>query len=455
MALRSINPTTETLIKEFDELSQAAIDQKLAAAQTAYESWRTTSMAERSKLLHKAAEVLRQKKSDIAHIITNEIGKTLAASEAEIEKCAAVCDYYADNAETFLSPETIESDASRSYVRFEPLGVILAVMPWNFPLWQVFRFLAPALMAGNVGVLKHASNAQMSAEAIENVIIEAGFPDNTFQNLAISSGKVEYVIDSQFVQAVTLTGSEHAGSQVAMQAGKEIKKAVLELGGSDPFVVLDDANIDDAVEAAVTGRMQFNAGQSCISAKRFIVSQSIAKEFIDKLVTAVGELTTGDPNDEATNVGPLVNEQGLKTIDEQVKTSVENGAALLAGGEKLDRSGFFYAPTVLASVTKGMPVYDEEVFGPVFPVITFADEDEAIRIANDTRYGLGATIFSGSVERALKLAERIDSGQVFINQPVKSDPRLPFGGIKKSGFGRELSHFGIREFVNVKTISIK
>ncbi|MFO0781404.1 MAG: NAD-dependent succinate-semialdehyde dehydrogenase [Candidatus Saccharimonadales bacterium] len=455
MALRSINPTTEEVIQEFDELSAEAIEQKLALAQSTFETWRNTSFEERATLMHKAAQNLRDSKAELALVMTREVGKTLTASEAEIEKCALTCDYYADNAATFLSEESVETDAGQSYVRFDPIGVVLAVMPWNFPLWQVFRFAAPALMAGNVGILKHASNVQMSGQAIEKVFVDAGFPEGAFLNLEIGSAKVEAIIRDPRVKAATLTGSEYAGSQVAKVAGEEIKKTVLELGGSDPFIVFADADIDQAVSGAVTGRMQFNAGQSCIAAKRFIVEESIASEFADKLTTAVEELVVGDPESAETSVGPLASKQQLDDIEKQVTASVEAGATLLCGGKRKGGKGYFYEPAVLANVTKGMPVYDEEVFGPALPIISFKTNEEAIAIANDSEYGLGATIFSSDTNKAQNIARDIDSGAVFINNPVKSDPRLPFGGVKKSGYGRELSHYGIREFVNVKTVWIK
>lgn len=455
MALRSINPATEEVIQEFDELSLEVVEQKLALAQSAFESWRETSFEERAELMHKAAQILRNNKSELALTMTREVGKTLSASEAEIEKCALTCDYYADNAIKFLAEETVETDAGSSYVRFDPIGIVLAVMPWNFPLWQVFRFAAPALMAGNVGVLKHASNVQMSGQAIEKVFVDAGFPEGAFLNLEVGSAKVEAIIRDPRIKAATLTGSEYAGSQVARVAGEEIKKTVLELGGSDPFIVFADADIDKAVEGAVIGRMQFNAGQSCIAAKRFIVEESIAAEFADKLKTAVEDLVVGDPESSETTVGPLASKQQLDDITKQVDDSVAAGATLLCGGKRKGDTGYFYEPAVLSNVTKGMPVYDEEVFGPALPVISFKTAEEAISIANDSAYGLGATIFSNDTNKAQTLARDIDSGAVFINNPVKSDPRLPFGGVKKSGYGRELSHYGIREFVNAKTVWVK
>ncbi len=455
MALRSINPATEEVIQEFEELGGKQIEQKLAAAQTAFEKWRDVSFAERAKLMKRAAEVLRAQKSELAAVMTSEMGKTLSAAEAEVEKCAATCDYYADKAAKFLAPEKIETDAHESYARFDPIGVVLAVMPWNFPLWQVFRFAAPALMAGNTGLLKHASNVQLSGQAIEKVFVEAGFPAGAFANLEIGSAKVDAIIRDRRVKAVTLTGSEYAGSQVAKTAGEMIKKTVLELGGSDPFIVLASADLDAAAKTAAATRLQFNAGQSCISAKRFIVDAQVADEFTAKLKAAIGQEVVGDPTDPKTTVGPLVNAQAVKDIDKQVQDSITKGAKLICGGQRPTGKGYFYTPVVLSGVKKGMPVYDEEVFGPVLPVITFQTEDEAIKIANDSDYGLASTIFSGDDQAAQKLAEQIEAGAVFINGQVKSDPRLPFGGIKQSGYGRELSHYGIKEFVNIKTVWVK
>lgn len=455
MALRSVNPATEEVIKEFAELTSDQIKHKLAKAQSAHESWRLTSFEERSTLMKKAAEGLRKNKAELALIMTREVGKTLSASEAEIEKCALTCDYYADNAKQFLAPETVQTDASSSYVRFDPIGIVLAVMPWNFPLWQVFRFAAPALMAGNVGILKHASNVQMSGQAIEKIFTNAGFPEGAFLNLEIGSSKVEALIRDSRVKAITLTGSEYAGSQVAKTAGEEIKKTVLELGGSDPFIVFADADLDQAAEAAVIGRMQFNAGQSCIAAKRFIVEESVSQDFAEKLKTAIERLIVGDPESPDTNVGPLSSKQQLEEVERQVSDSVNAGALLLCGGKRKGSKGYFYEPAVLTNVTKDMPVYDEEVFGPALPVISFAKVEEAIQMANDSDYGLGATIFTGDTEKAQDIATKIDSGAVFINNPVKSDPRLPFGGVKKSGYGRELAQYGIREFVNIKTVWVK
>ena len=455
MALQSINPATEEVIQNFDELTAEQIEQKIALTQARFESWRDTTIEERAAIMKKAAQAIRDQKAALAAIITSEVGKTLTASEGELEKCALTCDYYADNAAEFLAPEHIQTDGSQSYVRFDPIGIVLAVMPWNFPFWQAFRFIAPALMAGNVGLLKHASNVQLSAAAIEKVLLDAGFPEGCFVNLAIGSAKVEAIIKDRRIKAVTLTGSEYAGSQVAKTAGESIKKTVLELGGSDPFIVLADADLDQAATIACAGRMQANAGQSCIAAKRFIVEASVAEAFTAKLTAAVEKLVVGDPTNEATDVGPLATKQMLLDVEQQVNDSVAKGATLVSGGTRLQERGYYYQPAVLSNVIKGMPVFDEEVFGPALPVITVADAAEAVQVANASPYGLGSTIFSSDLDKAQELARQIESGAVFINSQVKSDPRLPFGGVKQSGYGRELSHYGIKEFVNIKTVWVK
>jgi len=452
--LLSINPATGNVFGETDELSDAELEKKLQAGAAAFPKWRRLSFKRRAALMRKLAKYLRKNMADIAAVMTAEMGKTLKASRAETEKCAWVLEYYAENAEKMLAPEVVPTDAKESFVRFDPLGVVLAVMPWNFPLWQVFRFAAPALMAGNVGLLKHASNVQKSAALIEKAFTAAGFPRGVFQNLAISSPRVEKVIRDARIAAVTLTGSEKAGSEVARVAGEELKKTVLELGGSDPCIVLADADIEKAASVALTGRMQNNAGQSCISAKRFIVDQRIAAKFTEKLKEKIALLKVGDPTDAATDVGPLATEQMANTIEKQVSESAARGAKVVFGGERLQRPGFFYMPTILTNVRKGMPAFDEELFGPVLPIITFKTEAEAIRIANDTQYGLGSIICTRNLAKAKKLAAEIEAGAVFVNTPVRSDPRLPFGGIKKSGYGRELSRYGIREFVNIKTVSV-
>ncbi len=455
MPIQSKNPATEEVVKTFEEISEAELEAKLAKAHSAFVEWKTTTFAEREALVRKLGLYLREHAEELAVLAAIEMGKTMLNGIAEVEKCALTCDYYADNAENILAHEIFKTTASEAYAQFDPLGVVLAVMPWNFPFWQVFRFAAPALMAGNVGILKHASNVPQCAEAIERAFIECGFPDGAFQNLLLSASRVESVIRDPRIAAVTLTGSEKAGSDVARIAGEEIKKTVLELGGSDPYIILADADIALAAETAALARIQNNAGQSCVAAKRFIVHESVAEEFTKLFVKQFEALVVGDPLAPETHVGPLANEQGLREVMRQVDESVAKGATIACGGKRVGERGYFYEPTILTGVKKGMPVYDEEVFGPVAPVITFSNEDEAITIANDTPYGLGAAIFTADIAKAKKLITRIDAGNVFVNTMVRSDPRTPFGGIKKSGFGRELSHYGIKEFVNIKNVLIK
>ncbi len=454
MAIVSQNPTTGLIEKEFDQLTKVELENKLELASQTAKKWRQTAWSERSLLMHRAAEILRQRSSEFAKLMTLEMGKTTAAGLAEIEKCAATCDFYANQAATFLSPTQIETDASESFVRFDPIGVVLAVMPWNFPFWQVFRFAAPALMAGNVGILKHASNVPQCALAIEEVFLQSGFPAGTFQTLLVSAASVGQIIADERVAAVTLTGSEIAGSLVAAQAGKAIKKTVLELGGSDPFIVLADADIALAAKIAAQARMQNNVGQSCIAAKRFIVEKEVAVQFTTLLAQEFENLKVGDPAKADTQVGPLATEQILLTVAEQVKASIAKGAKLICGGKRLGEVGYFFQPTVLSEVVAGMPVYDEEVFGPVAPVIVVADRFEAVNVANSSQYGLGATIFTKNIKVAKEMAGEIESGAVFINGMVRSDQKLPFGGVKKSGYGRELGSFGIKEFINIKTVVV-
>ncbi len=453
MAIQTLNPTTEELVKNFEEMSVEQVEEIVQKSNNVFHEWRRKSFAERSELMHKVATILREKKREFGEIMTLEMGKPIKQAEAEAEKCAWVCDYYAENAEGILQKEFISTDASESYVQFDPIGVVLAVMPWNFPFWQVFRFAAPALMAGNVGVLKHASNVPMCAEAIENIFHEAGFPDGAFKNLPISSRTVRYVIDHKFVKAATLTGSENAGKNVAERSGRNLKKTVMELGGSDPFIILPDADLEKASSVAVTARM-INNGQSCIAAKRFIVTEAVYDEFLELFVNKMKAVKIGNPMDEETELGPLARKDLMLELDEQVKKSVNAGAEILTGGKPLEGKGFFYPPTVLVNVHKGMPAYEEELFGPVASVIKAKDEEDAIRIANDTLFGLGASLWTKNTEHAKELAKEIESGSVFINGLVKSDPRLPFGGVKISGYGRELSHYGIKEFVNIKTVWI-
>ena len=455
MSLESINPATGELLERFTEQSATEAAATVALAHEAFDSWAASGFARRAGLLLKAAAVLRREKNSLAHAMSEEMGKPILQALAEVEKCALVCEHYAGNGEAMLAAEPVAADAGiRSYVRFDPLGVILAVMPWNFPFWQVFRFAAPALMAGNVCLLKHAANVQRCAARIEEVLRRAGFPEHVFTTLRASADQVEALIALPQVRAVTLTGSERAGREVAAAAGRCLKKVVLELGGSDPFIVLDDAPLSACVAAAVSARM-INNGQSCIAAKRFIVVKDVYSRFQQAFVAAVSGLKTGDPLDESNDLGPLARADLLDELDRQVRLSVGRGARVLAGGGRAGNGpGFYFQPTVLEDIKPGMPAYDEELFGPVAALIVAADEEDALRIANDTPFGLGASIWTDDRARGEALAARIEAGAVFINGMVKSDPRLPFGGVKASGFGRELSEFGIREFVNIKTVVI-
>ena len=454
MAIQTINPATGNLIKSFAELSSEEINETINDVQNEFLSWREIQFSERSKLMFNAAKLLRENKNRYAGIMTLEMGKPISQAIAEAEKCAWVCEYYAENAKSILADEVIKTDASESYVQFDPLGIVLAVMPWNFPFWQVFRFAAPALMAGNVGILKHASNVPQTALIIEEIFREAGFPKNVFRTLLIGPKLVDEVIKNPKVKAATLTGSEYAGSKVAEMSGKMLKKTVMELGGSDPYIIFADADIDNAVNTAVTARL-LNNGQSCIAAKRFIVVEDIADEFEKKFVEKMRAVKVGDPMEEETELGPLAREDLLIELNTQVEQSVKAGAEILTGGKRLDREGYFYPATILSNVKKGMPAYEQEMFGPVAAIIKAKNEEEAIKIANDSEFGLGASLWTSDIEKAKYLSHNIESGSVFINGLVKSDPRLPFGGIKKSGYGRELSHYGIKEFVNIKTVWIK
>ncbi len=454
MAIQTINPTNGKLIKSFQELNPEQVNEIIENVHNAYLSWRGSKFSERSKLMLNAANLLRENKKKYAETMTTEMGKPVKQAIAEAEKCAWVCEHYAENAESILANEVINTDASESYVQFDPLGIVLAVMPWNFPMWQVFRFAAPALMAGNVGILKHASNVPQTALLIENIFREAGFPENVFRTLLIGPNLVDEVIRNPKVKAATLTGSEYAGSKVAELSGKMLKKTVMELGGSDPFIIFADADLENAVDTAVTARL-LNNGQSCIAAKRFIVVDEIAGEFEKKFTERMSSVKTGNPMDESTELGPLARKDLLIELHQQVKESVDLGAKILTGGEPLKSEGYFYPATVLTNVQKGMPAYEQEMFGPVAAIIKTKNEEEAIKIANDSEFGLGASLWTSDIEKAKRLSHKIESGSVFINGLVKSDPRLPFGGIKKSGYGRELSHYGIREFVNIKTVWIK
>ncbi len=450
--MQSFNPYTRKVEISFVELTSDEITGKLKNADKAFKSWKHVSFREKAALLTKAAGILRNNKSHYASLITMEMGKAIKESLAEIEKCAWVCDYYAEHGKEFLQDTPVKSDAHESFIAYEPLGCILAVMPWNFPFWQVFRFAAPALMAGNVGILKHASNVPQCSIAIEEVFQKAGFPDDTFQSLLISSSLVEQIIASPVVKAVTITGSEDAGSKVAATAGKYLKKTVLELGGSDPFIVLNDADLDKASEFAVKSRLN-NNGQTCIAAKRFIVTEETHDYFVRKLTEKIYNLKIGDPMNEMTDLGTMVHAAAIADLKEQVDRSVKHGAKVYWTHPHVPEGNFF-APCILTNVNSEIPAYHEELFGPVFSVIKAKDEDDAISIANDSNFGLGGSVWTQDIDRGKEFARKIESGAVFVNGMVKSDPRLPFGGVKHSGYGRELSVLGIREFVNQKTIWI-
>jgi len=454
MALESINPATGELIERFDEWSAEQTAEVVAKTQAAWLKWRTTSFAERKALMKKAGDVLRANADNYARTMALEMGKPISEGRAEINKCALCCDFYADEAEGMLANEVIASDAGKSYAAHRPLGVVLAVMPWNFPFWQVFRFAAPALMAGNGGLLKHSSNVPRCALQIEEVFVEAGFPKDIFRTLMIGSGKVDAVIEHPAVKAVTLTGSDIAGRKVAAKAGQMLKKTVMELGGSDPFVVLADANLDEAAAVAAKARC-INSGQSCIAAKRFIVEAPVYDAFLAKFTAATAALKIGDPLDETSQVGAQARDDLMQELHAQVELSIKKGAMAVLGGAPLSGKGSFYPPTILVDVVPGMPAYDEELFGPVASVIKAKDADDALFIANDTPFGLGGSVWTADATKGEAFAAQIEAGAVFVNGMVKSDPRLPFGGVKISGFGRELSHHGIKEFVNIQTVWIK
>jgi succinate-semialdehyde dehydrogenase / glutarate-semialdehyde dehydrogenase len=459
MAIASINPATGGTLQTFEALTQQQLDEKIQRAHAAFQGYRRTSFAERARMMVRAAEILEAEKKDLARIMTLEMGKPIKGAVQEAEKCAWVCRYYSENAERHLASELVETNATRSYVCFQPLGVVLAVMPWNFPFWQVFRFAAPGLMAGNVGLLKHSSNVPQCALAIEDIFRRAGFPEGAFQTLLIGSEQVQGVLEDLRVAAATLTGSEPAGRSVASIAGREIKKTVLELGGSDPFIVMPSADLEAAVATAVKART-INNGQSCIAAKRFIIHTQVYEEFEKRFVEVMKQLRVGDPLIESTDIGPLATEQILRDIEEQVQVSVAAGAKILTGGQKFRAEGDlalgnFYEPTVLVDVPKGSPAYQDEIFGPVASLFRVADIDETIELANATPFGLGSAAWTNDEAERDRFVEGLEAGSVFVNGMVASDPRLPFGGIKHSGYGRELGVFGIREFVNIKTVWIK
>ncbi|MCR4312849.1 MAG: NAD-dependent succinate-semialdehyde dehydrogenase, partial [Candidatus Roizmanbacteria bacterium] len=446
-----INPATEEVLAEFPVLTKNQLEEKIDLSASTFEQWKKVSFSKKKYLMKRASVILLKEKEKLARTITLEMGKTIRESLMEVEKCAVVCNYFAEQAENIVKKEIIKTEAKESYIRFDPIGIIFAIMPWNFPFWQVFRAAAPALMVGNTMLLKHASNVPQSSQLIEKIFLEAGFPKGSFQNLLIDTSMSKEVINHKYVRAVTLTGSEQAGSIVAATAGAAIKKTILELGGSDPFIILDDADIKKAAQMATSSRL-IVTGQSCIAAKRFIVNKKVADEFLKEFKRLFEEKKVGDPLSLQTDVGSLSSKQILKTIEKQVDDSVKVGAKIVTGGKKMAGKGYFYLPTILINVTNNMPVYHEETFGPVAVVFVVKDDSEAIKIANDTKYGLGASVWTKSKKRSERFIEELESGSVFINSIVKSDPRLPFGGIKMSGYGRELSSYGLKEFVNIKTV---
>jgi succinate-semialdehyde dehydrogenase/glutarate-semialdehyde dehydrogenase len=451
MQFKSINPYNSKQVNQYEAISESELNHKLDKSNRVFQTWRKVPLVERTNLMKMAAQVLRDNIEEYAKMITLEMGKPISESRGEITKCAWVCDYYAENAEAFLKDEIIETDAQKSFVKHEPIGAIFAIMPWNFPFWQVFRFAAPTLIAGNTGLLKHASNVFGCAKQIEDVFTKAGFPEGVFQNLIVHHDETEKIIAHDAVQAVTLTGSEKAGSAVGALAGKYIKKSVLELGGNNAFIVWEDADIDHAVQIGLVARM-LNCGQSCIAAKRFILLEGIYDEFVAKFTKAVSELNSGDPILETTKVGPLARKDLADQLQKQVQESIAQGADLLLGGKQ---NGCYHEPTILGNVSSSMPAFTEETFGPLAAMIKAKDMDEAFALSEASRYGLGVTICTKNIEKALALSSEVSDGAIFINELVKSDPRLPFGGTKYSGYGRELSKDGIMEFVNRKTIYVK
>ena len=452
--ISSISPTDGRLLAEYEETTAVGVQESIDTAVTRQRDWETKSVPERAIPMLEMARLLEVHREELAQIMTDEMGKPIGQSRAEVDKCAWVCRHYAENTERILQPNHIEADRSKSYVAYRPLGVVLAVMPWNFPLWQVYRFLAPALMAGNGGLLKHASNVTGSALWIDQLAVEAGFPDGLFRTLVLPSSRVDEVLEHPGVVAATLTGSDPAGRAVATKAGSLLKKTVLELGGSDPYIVLADADLEKAAETCSASRL-INGGQSCISAKRFIVEESVVDEFTDLMAAGLERAVMGDPRDEATTLGPLARVDLRDELHDQVERSVSDGARLVMGGKVPDGPGAFYPPTLLADVVEGTAVYHEETFGPVAAVIAAKDVDDAVRIANDTEFGLGAAVFTSDLEKGETLArDRIQAGACFVNALVASDPRLPFGGVKMSGYGRELSDMGMKEFLNAKTVVV-
>ena len=454
MSFIAINPATGRRIRQYPEMSSGDFARAVSGCQSAFLAWRETDVDYRSRLVRNLAVILRERRQDLAGLMTAEMGKPLWEARAEIDKCALLCEYYADHGPGFLAPQPVATAARQSFITFQPIGLVLAIMPWNYPFWQVFRFAAPTLMAGNGALLKHAPNVPGCGLALQEIFREAGFPEDLFRTLLIDHDRAAELIADSRVRAVTLTGSTAAGKAVAATAAAHVKKCVLELGGSDPCIVLEDADLALVTRECVTSRL-LNAGQSCISAKRCIVVEHVLADLQEQIVAAMGAVTYGDPLDEDSRIGPLAREDLRRRLHAQVRASVERGASLLLGGEVPDRPGWFYPPTVLADVTPGMPAYEEELFGPVLPIVAVADEREAIAVANDTRYGLGAAVFTQDLERGRRIAsQEIEAGSCFVNAFVRSTPELPFGGVKESGYGRELSFFGIHEFVNVKSVWI-
>ena len=449
----SVNPFTEEVMKKYLVMGTRELNGQVGLSREAFQKWRAVPVADRAMLLQKLAEVLRSEKRRYAELITAEMGKPIKDAVAEVEKCAVQADYYAGNAASFLMPEDIKTEAKKSYVTFQPLGIVLAIMPWNFPFWQAFRFAVPAITAGNVVLLKHASNVPQTAIAIEEAFARAGFPENVFKTVLIDAPEALRLIDDDLVDAVSLTGSNRAGEEIGAHAGRKIKKVVLELGGSDPYIVLDDADVEKAGRMAANARM-INTGQSCIAAKRFIVMSSVADEFVKHFMARINEMKLGDPMDEETDIGTVARKDILDNLKEQLRDAKAKGARVLMGGQTFTK-GLFFTPCAVINTKPDMKLLTEEVFGPIAPIIVVKSEDEAITVANRTEFGLGASIWSRNTGRAERLAARIEAGTVTINDMVKSDPRLPFGGVKKSGIGRELSHYGLKEFVNVKTIVVR
>jgi succinate-semialdehyde dehydrogenase/glutarate-semialdehyde dehydrogenase len=454
MAIATVNPATGETVKTFEPLSNGQIEEKLKKAADTFPKFRKLSYAQRGAMMNKAGQILEAQKEEFGRIMTTEMGKTHQSAIAEAVKCASACRYYAENAERFMAPEKLDTGGAQTSLLYQPIGVILAVMPWNFPFWQVFRFIAPNLMAGNVGLLKHASNVPQCALRIEQIMVEAGFPEGAFQTLLVGSRQVDAIVKDDRIAAVTLTGSEGAGIEVGISAAKKIKKVVLELGGSDPFIVMPSANLDKAASTAVTARV-INNGQSCIAAKRFIVAEPVADEFERRFVEKMRSLKIGDPMDAATELGPLSSASALDGLHAQVEAAIQSGARLLTGGKRLDRPGSFYEPTVLTDISKDSPAYHEELFGPVACLYRVKNIDAAIELANDTPFGLGASAWTNDEAERDRFVNEINAGMVFINKMVASDPRAPFGGVKQSGYGRELGIHGIREFANIKTVWIE